>query len=74
MIKIKSDKIKCPGCGRQVYADVYETWSDTLLPTENGFHVFCSESLMDQCELLYEDGINLQSQVYVWLVNYTRKL
>lgn len=70
MIKIDSPKIKCPRCGKGVYADIFETWSDTQLPTENGFHVFCSEDWDEEppCELRQDEGEQLNHEVYQWLV------
>lgn len=76
MIEIKSDKIKCPGCGRKVFADIYETDDNTLIPTEHGFHVFCTDDLINGeiCDLTYEDGIMLQTKVYQWMCFNLRKL
>lgn len=76
MIKIESDTIKCPGCHRPVYADIYETEGDTNLPTEYGFHVFCTDDLLDDdiCTLNYDEGITLQKRVYQWLCFNLRKL
>ena len=75
MIKIESDDIKCPECGKTVYADIYETEVGTELPTESGFHVWCSDNLLDEhCTLTYDQGLDLQYDVYKWLCNNLRKL
>lgn len=75
MIKIENDKIKCPKCGSKVFADIYETWSDTQLPTEDGFHVLCSDDWKTEpCEITYDEGLQLHSKVYQWLILHMRKL
>lgn len=68
MIKIESKHIKCPKCGKPVYADIYEIWEVTQLPTEHGFHVFCSDDPeVEICEYDYEQGTKLNQEVYKWL-------
>ena len=42
----------CPECNHQLHIDIYEWDSETLIPTDGGFHVYCisEEADIEQAE------------------------
>ena len=76
MIKIDTDKIKCPNCGKPVFADVFEVEADTNIPTEAGFHTVCNDNFPfeETCHLDYTTAIELDQRVYQWLAMNVRKI
>lgn len=61
MIKIESKTIKCPKCGKTLYADVFEVETETNIPTEAGFHTVYNENfpVEDTCHLDYSQAVEL---------------
>ena len=67
---MESTTIKCPNCQRNVFADIYETDTETNKPTESGFLIHCSEDVFEKrCDWLYEDYLLLNEKVYKYFKN-----
>lgn len=64
-------EIKCPHCESKLTIDVYETYSESGKPTEEGFHFYCDDDLINgnQCKYTYDEVILLRKELYKWVMD-----
>lgn len=59
--------VKCTVCKKSIFIDVYETDSETGVPTEAGYHINCGSKPLNICPLDYEELIKYYQQTDNWI-------